>query len=246
MTDSSFKSQVHSGGGSEVVAEWTQQLPIAGETLEAANVVARRKTLLKIVHKHVGDPAEPWCRWLPDQLFGDLIDITRSRSTVCPDELLVELASVIGEWAAGTAERPRVLRCRQQEGEAEASRRWSVLHVARCGAYVVIDTEVPLGRHHTPANVLKTCFFATPHPADQPPGNAWRTMAQRVVWRWSSYDGRFGAFRIRPDSEQRAIPQETGDWALRWHPRFISEESWGIRELADGSLGFRSLPTGEW
>jgi hypothetical protein len=242
----SSKSPVHSGGAANVFAEWTQLLPVAGEALETASVVASRRTLMKIVRKHVGDPAEPWRRWLPDGLLNALSDFARSGGTVCPDELLAELAGVIGEWAAGAADRPRLLRCRQQDGDVAASRRWSVLHVARCGAYVVIDIGVPVGRQKTATNVLKTCFFATPHPADHPPGNAWRTMAQRVIWRWSSYDGRCGAFRIRPDSDQRVVPQETGDSSLRWHPRFISAESWGIRELPDGGRGFRSLPGGTW
>lgn len=245
MNDPSGSRDV-SGVAADVVAQWAQPLPVTGEACEMADVVARRKTMLKIVRKHVGDPAEPWRRWLPDRLFGGLIGIMRSRSTTYPDELLMELAGVISEWACGAAERPRLLRCRQQDAEAAASRRWSVLHVARCGAYVAIDTGVPIGPQRRPANVLKTCFFATPHPVDRPAGNAWRTMAQRVIWNWSSYDGRFGAFRIHPDSDQRAIPQETGDWALRWHPRFISMESWGIRELPDGSRGFRSLPGGDW
>jgi len=232
------------------IAEWKQLLPVTGMALEPCSVMARRKTLLKIVRKHVGNRAEPWSRVLPASLFDRLSAFAAGTATAksvaqCPDTLLIELAGVIGEWAREAAEKPRLLCCWQQEENAVA-KRWSVLHVARCGAYVLVDTTIAMGQQRNPANLLKTCFFGTPHPEDHPPGNAWRTMTQRAIWQWASYDPRFGAFRIQADEMNRHVPQETGETVVRWHPRFVTDEHWGIRELADGTRGFRSLPTGAW
>jgi hypothetical protein len=237
---------LNTGRAAQVIAEWSQPVPTSGGKFTESLVFAHRKTLLKIVRKHLLDQAQPWARVLPGQLFHDLSASMRSVQQSCSDTLLIELALIIGQWARESADKPRIFQCRQRRaGTVEASSS-PALHLARCGAYIVIANDVPPGRDQPPASVLRACFFGTPHPVDQPPGNAWRTMAQRVIWRWAKFDARFGAFRIHPDDHVRTVPQEAGHSLLRWQPRFISEENWGIRELADGSHGFRSLPTGAW
>lgn len=229
----------------EIIFRWTQPLPVTESSFEDRVVSARRRTLEKIAKKHVCDHRQPWDRILPRPLLERL-----TAPAAAPgderDATLVELAGYIRDVAVEAATRPLLLRCQSQPGEGRRRIRASILHVGRCGAYVAVDAGVVPGRGREPLDLLKTCFFATPHPADVPPGNAWRTMAQRLVFRWSEYDPRFGAFRVVPDDLVRVVPQRDAPPMLRWQPRFISEERWGIRELADGSTGFRSLTPGKW
>jgi hypothetical protein len=234
------------GGMPQAVAEWSQPLPDAGGKFVTETVVARRKTLLKIVRKHIANPAEPWARLLPEDLFRALAAHADPQGKSCPDIHLAALADIVGGWARTAADRPRVFHYRQQSEGGGHRQRSTVLHVARCGAYIVVDRGVVLGRDRLVANVLKTCFFSTPHPRDVPAGHAWRTVARRLISKWSAFDGRFGAFRIHPDHARRTVPQEHGVAAVQWEPRFISHEAWGMLELADGTTGFRILPAGEW
>lgn len=233
------------GACKDSVATWVQPQPNKDLGFSPAAVIARRRTLLKIVRKHICDPREPWERLLPD----DLLTSLRNSGGVpgrCGDDLLTELAEVIETVARHAAERPLLLRHRTQEVGAEKSRRWSVVHVTRPGAYVVVDVDVFGGPNRQPVNLLKTCFLPTPHPRDQPSGNAWRTVAQRLLYKWSEFDPRVGAFRISRPEAMREVPQRDGPPVLKWQPQFLSGEAWGVRELPDGGLGVRGLPRQAW
>ena len=243
MTDT--RPDVPSRPGAEIIVRWTQPLPVTAFAFEDRVVSVRRMTLEKIARKHVCHVRQPWGRVVPRPLLERLRSLHLATADQ-RDAALVELAGVIRDVAAESASRPLLLRCQSCPGDRKRAIRSSILHVGRCGAYVAIDVGVSLGRGKEPVDLLRTCFFGTPHPADAPPGNAWRTMAQRLVFRWSDYDPRFGAFRIVPDETVRAVPQPEGPPMLRWEPRFISDERWGIRELADGTTGFRSLTPGSW
>lgn len=236
---------MHAMHGRDTVATWQQPLPGNNLRFGSATVVASRKTLLKIVRKHIGDQREPWERLLSANLL-DSLRASGGDPQRCGDDMLVELAKVIEMIARQSAERPLVLRHRCQLADAPKSRRWSVVHVTRPGAYVVIDQGVLLGPDRQPVNLLKTCFLATPHPRDQPPGNAWRTVAHRLLRKWAEFDPLVGAWRIRPTAAVKEVPQPDGPPALRWLPQFLSEEAWGVRELPDGGFGIRGLPWQVW